>query len=88
MIARILGHDVSSVSQMEEIEIVPKGYRLLILKSKVPMSIAMKVVDEFRDISGIQCAGIEVLKEVESADNENWAGSVAFVTYRTWFFNN
>jgi len=62
VIARILGYDVSSVSQLEEIEVVPRGYRLLILKSKIPMSITVKAVDEFRNIQGIRCAGIEALK--------------------------
>ncbi|HIJ57981.1 MAG TPA: DNA integrity scanning protein DisA [Deltaproteobacteria bacterium] len=65
VIARILGYDVSSVSQMEETEVVPKGFRLLIVKSKIPMSIAVKVVDEFENVHGIRCAGIETLKEVD-----------------------
>ena len=65
VIARTLGYDVSSVSQLEEIDVVPRGFRLLIVKSKIPMSIAMKAVDEFRNIHDIRCAGIETLKRID-----------------------
>jgi len=65
VIARTLGYDVSSVHQLEEIEVVPRGFRLLIKKSKIPMSIAVKAINEFRNIHEIRCAGIETLKGVD-----------------------
>ncbi len=65
LIARILNYDVSSVSQMEEIEVVPRGYRLLILKSRIPVNIAGKTVDEFGNIHGIRNAGLDALKGVD-----------------------
>lgn len=81
VIARILGYDVSSISQMEDIEIVPRGFRLLVMKSKIPMSIVTKTIDRFKNIHEMRCAGIEALKEVDGIGTKRAKAIIGSIEY-------
>ena len=64
-IARSLGYHVQSTSQLDDINVEARGYRLLKYIAKIPMSISRKVVEKFKGVFEISRAGIEDLKEVE-----------------------
>ncbi len=64
-IARALGYSVQNTSQMDDMLIEARGYRLLKYLAKIPMSISRKVVERFRSIFQISHASQEDLKEVE-----------------------
>lgn len=65
VLCKNLGYDVANINQLDEYIIVPKGYRFLKYIAKVPMFIAKKVVDEFKNLTEIRNADIETLKSVD-----------------------
>ena len=64
-ISAILGYDTSSISQIEDLSVVPRGYRLLVSKAGIPLNIAKNVVKTFDDISNIFLADINALQAVD-----------------------
>jgi diadenylate cyclase len=64
-IARSLGYKVQQTSQLDDISVEARGYRLLKYIAKIPMSISKKVVEKFKGIFEISRAGIDDLKSVE-----------------------
>ncbi len=64
-IARSLGYQVQSTSQLDDISVEARGYRLLKYIAKIPMSVSKKVVQMFKGIFEISKASIEELKTVE-----------------------
>ena len=64
-IATILGHEPGSAAQMDERIVIPRGYRLLIHKAKIPMNISKNVVQAFGNMSRICSADLDALKTVE-----------------------
>jgi len=69
-IARSLGYTVQTSSQIEDITIKSKGFRILKYIAKIPMSISKKVIDNFKDIVAISQASIDDLKSVEGIGNK------------------
>ncbi len=63
-IVKTLGYDLQD-SQLFELEVQPRGYRLLRNIPRIPMSVAKNVVKRFKDLSGILNASFEDLVEVE-----------------------
>ncbi len=63
-ISRALGYDLQ-ISQLFEITIQPRGYRLLHNIPRIPMSVAKNIVKKFKDLSGMLNAPFEELVEVE-----------------------
>jgi len=69
-IARSLGYSAQTSSQIEDITVKSKGFRILKYIAKIPMSISKKVIDSFKDIVAISQASIEDLKSVEGIGNK------------------
>jgi len=69
-IARSLGYSVQTSSQIEDITVKSKGFRILKYIAKIPMSISRKVIDNFKNIVAISQASIEDLKSVEGIGNK------------------
>ncbi len=69
-IARSLGYSVQATSQLDDIQVEARGYRLLKYIAKIPMSISRKVVEMFRNIFSISQASIDDLKSVEGIGNK------------------
>ena len=64
-VSEILGYNTSSISQIEDLSVVPRGYRLLVSKAGIPVNIAKNVVKTFDDISNIFLADINALQAVD-----------------------
>jgi diadenylate cyclase len=64
-IVTILGYEPGSAAQMDERIVIPRGYRLLIHKAKIPMNISKNVVQAFGNMSRICSADLDALKTVE-----------------------
>jgi diadenylate cyclase len=64
-VANILGYEASSAVQIDERNVVPRGYRLLSHKAKIPMNIAKNVVQAFENMSRICSADVDALKTVD-----------------------
>ena len=64
-IAKFLGYEVQSQSQLDDVAVFARGYRLLKYTAKIPMGISRKVVERFGDIFRISRATLEQLKSVE-----------------------
>ncbi len=63
-IVKALGFELQD-SQLFELGIQPRGYRLLRNIPRIPMSVAKNVVKRFKDLSGILNASFDELVEVE-----------------------
>ncbi len=63
-IAKALGYNLQD-SQLFELGVQPRGYRLLRNIPRIPMSVAKNVVKRFKDLSGILNASFEELVEVD-----------------------
>jgi diadenylate cyclase len=64
-VASTLGYEAASVAQIEDRKVTPRGYRLLILKAKMPMNISKNVIQALGNMSRICSADIDALKTVE-----------------------
>lgn len=64
-LSKAFGYETTSLAQLEETSMVPKGYRFLIHQARIPMNIARNVVKSMENMSGIYSADIEALKCVE-----------------------
>ncbi len=64
-VSAILGYNISSISQIEDLSVVPRGYRLLVSKAGIPLNIAKNVVETFDDISNIFLADLNALQAVD-----------------------
>ncbi len=64
-IAKLLGYEVQAPSQMDDITISARGYRLLKYAAKIPMSVSRNVVERFKNIFSISRASLAELKSVE-----------------------
>ena len=64
-IATMLGCEPGSAAQMEERIVIPRGYRLLIHKAKLPMNVSKNVIQAFGNMSQICSADLDALKTVE-----------------------
>ncbi len=64
-VANILGYEASSAAQIDERNVVPRGYRLLTHKAKIPMNISKNVVQAFGNMSRICSADVDALKTVD-----------------------
>ena len=64
-IARSLGYSVQSLSQLDDVNVEARGYRLLKYLAKIPMSVIKKAVEKFHGIFEISHASQEDLKKVE-----------------------
>ena len=64
-VAAMLGYEAASAAQIDERNVVPRGYRLLIHKAKIPMNISKNVVQAFGNMTRICGADVEALKTVE-----------------------
>ncbi len=69
-IARSMGYSVQAATQLDDIQVEARGYRLLKYIAKIPMSISRKVVDMFKNIFEISKASIDDLKSVEGIGNK------------------
>ncbi len=63
-ITKMLGYDLQT-SQLFELTVNPRGYRLLRNIPRIPMSVAKNIVKKFKDLSGMLNASFEELVEVE-----------------------
>ncbi|WP_456399788.1 DNA integrity scanning diadenylate cyclase DisA [Mesoaciditoga sp.] len=63
-IAKTLGYELQE-AQLFELEIQPRGYRLLRNIPRIPMSVAKNVIKRFRNLSGILNASFDELVKVE-----------------------
>jgi diadenylate cyclase len=63
-IAKTLGYDLQD-SQLFELEVQPRGYRLLRNIPRIPMSVAKNVIKRFKNLAGILNASFDELVEVE-----------------------
>lgn len=64
-VANIMGYEASSAAQIDERSVIPRGYRLLTHKAKIPMNIAKNVVQAFENMSRICSADVDALKTVD-----------------------
>lgn len=64
-ISRVLGYDVQQVSQLDDILVSARGYRLLKTAARIPISIGYNVVKMFKTLDQISKASVEDLKKVE-----------------------
>ncbi len=65
LVARGLGYDLTNTSQLDEMTLPAKGYRILVTFARIPISVANNVVSTFKNICQISAANIEALKVVE-----------------------
>ncbi len=63
-IVKALGYDLQT-SQLFELTIQPRGYRLLRNIPRIPMSVAKNIVKKFEDLSGMLNASFEDLVKIE-----------------------
>ena len=64
-VTAMLGYEAASAAQIDERNVIPRGYRLLIHKTKIPMNISKNVVQAFGNMSRICSADVDALKTVE-----------------------
>lgn len=64
-IIKILGYDIDTTNNVLDLNVSPKGYRIVSKVPKMPMTIIGKMVEKFGTLQGICSATIEELDEVE-----------------------
>ena len=64
-ISKALGYEIQSSSQLDDVSVSARGYRLLKYTAKIPMSVSENVVERFRNIFSISRASLTDLKSVE-----------------------
>ena len=64
-VLEILGYSTLSVSQIEDLNVIPRGYGLLVSKADIPFNISKNVVKAFEDISQIFLADVNALQAVD-----------------------
>lgn len=64
-IANLLGRNVPSESDIHDIQVRPRGYRLLQKVAKIPNGTAQNVVRRFKDLVSLSRTNAECLMEVE-----------------------
>ena len=64
-VAATLGYEAASAAQIDERNVTPRGYRLLMHKAKLPLNISENVIQAFGNMSQICAANVDTLKKVK-----------------------
>ncbi|HIP92501.1 MAG TPA: DNA integrity scanning protein DisA [Thermotoga sp.] len=64
-IARAMRYDVQQSSQLSDISLSARGYRILKYVAKIPLNVSYNVVKTFKNIEAISKASLDQLKSVE-----------------------